>query len=139
MIKNNYLILDEEFNLYCKINKIEDTNKLAKKIFDRGFAIEKYGETPYQVKGQEKIIEKEIIKEVIVEKIIEVIKEVPVEKNIEVIKEVLVEKNVNDVCTDLIKENELLKLEIQKMTDALENFNKGTYLKNSNLNNLYSE
>lgn len=126
MVKNNCLILDNEFLTYCKINAINDVDKLAKKIFERGFTIEKYGEIPFQVKGQEKIVEKEVVKEVVVEKIVEVVKETPTEKNV-------------DVCSEILKENEKLKLELQKLTDALEGINKGTYLKSSNLNNLYSE
>ncbi len=130
MIKKYSLILDNEFYEYCRINKIEDHEKLAKKIFDRGFAIEKYGEVPKGFTGSSKIVEKEIIKEVIVE----VIKEVPVEK------EVVVTKIINDERVgDLIKENESLKLELKKITDGLEKMNKATFLKNSDMNNLYGE
>jgi hypothetical protein len=35
MIKKFSLILDNEFYEYCKANKIDDHEKLAKKIFDR--------------------------------------------------------------------------------------------------------
>jgi hypothetical protein len=45
------LILDSEFLEYCKLNNIEDPNKLAKDTFKRGFAILKFGETPSIVKG----------------------------------------------------------------------------------------
>lgn len=103
MKKKNSLILDDEFIQYCELNKIDNIEKLAKETFNRGFSILKYGETPKVAKGKEKVIEKEIIKEVIVEKQLppeikyiekEVIKEVPVEKVIEVIKEIPVEKIV---------------------------------------------
>ena len=99
MKKKSLLTLDDEFMKYCELNNITDTESLAKKIFQRGFTIEKYGETPSMAKGKEKIIEKEVIKEikvevikeVPVEKIVEVIKEIPVEKIVEVVKEVPVE------------------------------------------------
>jgi hypothetical protein len=50
MDKKNCLTLDDEFMQYCKLNNIEDIQKLARKIFNRGFAIEKYGEVPFSVK-----------------------------------------------------------------------------------------
>lgn len=109
MIKNDYLILDDEFLLYCKINNINNITNLAKKIFDRGFAIEKYGETPFDVNKNEKVVKKEI----------------------------LIENG--DICSEIINENISLKNELQKVNDVLEKINKGTYLKNSDLNNLYSE
>jgi len=43
MEKNNYLILDKEFLSYCKLNKIDDVEKLAKETFARGFMWLKYG------------------------------------------------------------------------------------------------
>jgi len=46
MEKKNYLILDDEFIHYCKLNNIEDIQKLAKETFNKGFTILKYGETP---------------------------------------------------------------------------------------------
>ena len=91
MEKKNYLTLDNEFLDYCRINNIKDPLKLAKQIFQRGFTIVKYGETPAGFSSEPTVIEKEVIKEVEkiieVEKIVEKIKEVPVE----VIKEVKVE------------------------------------------------
>jgi hypothetical protein len=142
MIKKFSLILDNEFYEYCRVNKIEDQEKLAKKIFDRGFAIEKYGEIPKGLKGNEKVIEKEVI----IEKIVEIVKEVPIIKEVSVVKEVPVEKEVivtktiNDGRVDeLLKENEQLKSELKKITDSLEKMNRATYLKNSDLNSLYGE
>jgi hypothetical protein len=100
----------------------------------------------------EKIVEViktiEIIKEVPVEKIVEVIKEVPVkvkgEKQVivkEVIKEVPVEKIIinDEELKRLSEENESLKNELSKITVALEKMNKAKYLKGSDLNNLYDE
>lgn len=124
MKKKNSLILDDEFNQYCQLNNITDIDKLAKEIFNRGFSIIKYGETPLGAKGKDIVREKEVIKEVIKEipvekivkvedktkinelltkiqqlenaspKIVEVIKEIPVEKIVEVVKKVPVEKIV---------------------------------------------
>jgi hypothetical protein len=84
----------------------------------------------------------EVIKEVIVEKkgktktvTKEVIKEVPVEKIIEVIKEV----SNNEEIEKLMKENEKLKTDLDKITSSLGNLGKGRYLKNSDLGSLYDE
>ena len=96
MKKKSSLILDDEFILYCQLNKIENIDKLAKDVFNKGFTQLKYPDTPVS-STKERIVEKEVIKEIPVEKIVEVIKEVPVEKI--VIKEVPVEKIV-----EIIKE-----------------------------------
>lgn len=95
MKKKYSLILDDEFLLYCQLNKIENIEKMAKDVFTKGFTQLKYPDTPIG-SSKERIVEKEVIKEVPVEKIVEVIKEVPVEKIVikEVIKEVPVEKIV---------------------------------------------
>jgi hypothetical protein len=47
MKEKNCLTLDKEFLDYCKLNKIEDVEKLAKETFNKGFTILKYGETPF--------------------------------------------------------------------------------------------
>lgn len=49
MEKKNYLMLDDEFLLYCKLNNIEDIQKLAKETFNKGFTLLKYGEIPKSV------------------------------------------------------------------------------------------
>lgn len=166
MKKKNSLTLDDEFIKYCEINQITDIEGTAKKIFQRGFTIEKYGETPTTAKGRDIEVIKEVIKEIPVEKIVEVIKtieiikEVPVEKIVEVIKEVPVkvkgEKQVvikevikevpvekiiinDEELKRLTEENESLKNELSKITVALEKMNKAKYLKGSDLNNLYDE
>ena len=46
MEKKNYLILDDEFIQYCKLNNIDDIEKKAKELFTCGFNLEKYGEKP---------------------------------------------------------------------------------------------
>lgn len=39
-------MLDDEFIQYCKLNNIEDVEKYAKQVFDRGFTVIKYGDKP---------------------------------------------------------------------------------------------
>jgi len=161
MKKTISLILDKEFIEYCGINKIDDIEKLAKQVFDRGFSLIKYGETPFGFKSDPKIIEKEIekiveipvevIKEVIVEKIIEVpveiIKEVVIEKVGEtkvVTREVPVQITKEIINTEeidrLTKENESLKEKLNLMTKSIESFGrKGKMMKNSNMSSLYDD
>jgi hypothetical protein len=164
MVKKNSLTLDNEFIQYCQLNNIDNVDKLANETFNRGFAILKYGETPNS-NVTEKIVE--VIKEVVVEKIVEVpvevireiIKEVPVEvikevkvkgKNTtkEIIKEVPIttivpdvekEKELNNQIDGLKKKNDELQLELDKLNNVLNKLNKGTYMKNSDLSNLYDE
>ena len=168
MVKKNSLTLDNEFIQYCQLNNIDNVEKLANETFKRGFAILKYGETPNS-NVTEKIVEviKEVVVENIIEKIVEVpievireiIKEVPVEvikevkvkgKNTtkEIIKEVPIttivpdvekEKELNTQIDSLKKKNEELQLELDKLNNVLNKLNKGTYMKNSDLSNLYDE
>jgi len=144
MKKKSSLTLDDEFLEYCRLNNIDDVEKLAKDTFNRGFTILKYGETPFGLKPTEKIIEKEVVKEVIVEveKIVnvEVIKEVPV--NVKGETEIIT-KEIKVVDTEEIdklkKQLQDKQEEINKLNDALNKFNKATFMKNSNLNTLYDE
>ncbi len=46
MVKKYTLTLDKEFIQYCELNNIKDIDKKAKEVFNRGFTILKYGETP---------------------------------------------------------------------------------------------
>ena len=104
----------------------------------------------------EKIVE--VIREVPVEKIVEVIREVPIEVKgdtqiitnevikevpVEIIKEVIVEVPLKIVDTKevdrLNEENIKLKEELEKLTNALNKFNRGSFMKNSDLNSLYDE
>jgi len=49
--------LDDEFLEYCKLNNIEDIEKLAKEVFNQGFTILKYGNIPtIDVKTETKIV-----------------------------------------------------------------------------------
>jgi len=153
MNKNYTLTLDKEFIQFCKLNNIIDIEKKAQEAFSRGFTIMKYGETPTSNKITEIIeIPKEIVKEVEVEKIVERIVEVPVEVIREVIKEVIVEKKGktitkeivkevvnNDEINRLIKENEKLSFELNKITSSLDRLGKGRYIKKSDNSSLYDE
>ena len=64
-------------------------------------------------------VEKEVVKEVEVEKVVEVVKEVPVEKVVEVVKEVPVEKEVVkevEVPVEVVVEKEVIKeVEVEKV------------------------
>ncbi len=123
MKKKTSLTLDNEFLQYCELNEIKDPEKLAKQVFDRGFSLLKYGETPTGAKSEPKIIEKEVIveKEIIkeVEKIVEKKVEVPVEVIKEVIKEVPVEiikEVIKEVPVEVIKE---VPIEIKGETQVI--------------------
>jgi hypothetical protein len=52
MVKKPSLILDDEFIQYCKLNDIEDIEKLAKEIFKKGFTMLKYGDRPGMVSNE---------------------------------------------------------------------------------------
>jgi hypothetical protein len=80
---------------------------------------------------------KEVIKEITVEKIVEVIKEVPVDRVVEkeIIKEVINTKQIDE----LTKENDKLKQEMAQITKALDGMNKAKFLKKSDLSDLYDE
>lgn len=113
-------MLDDEFLSYCKLNNIDDIDKLARETFNRGFTILKYGETPIKIQAPEpKIIEKvvEKIKEVPVEKVVTQIKEIPVEKVVEKIREVPVEKIV-EIVREAPKEKHFEKVIIEKYKDS---------------------
>lgn len=113
---------------YCSANNIDNVDDFIYKCFRQGFDIEKYGFLGKTLNEGEKdlikevIVEKqveipvEVIKEVTIEKIVEVIKEVPVdrvvEKVVEVTKEVPVEKVVikeivKEVPVDRVIEKEI--------------------------------
>jgi uncharacterized protein (UPF0335 family) len=162
-MQKSFLTLDNEFLKYCEINNIDNPEILAKEIFQKGFAIIKYGETPNGLRNQNTVIEKEIIKEVIVEKFIdrivekpiEVIKEIIKEIPVEVIKEVPIEikgdtqiitkeiiKEVinTDEVNRLTEENKKLKEDLDKITSSLEGLGRrGKMMKDSNMSSLYDE
>jgi hypothetical protein len=137
MKKRNLLTLGDEFLEYCKLNNVDDIEKMAKDTFQRGFTILKYGEIPSQGTP------KEIIKIQEVEKIVEVIKEVPIEIKGEtqiITKEIPITDEETIKKLELLQtENDKLKDELEKITKSLEKLNKGSYLKSSDLSNLYDE
>ena len=161
MNKKNYLTLDNDFIKYCEINNIEDSEKLAKQVFDKGFSLLKYGETPNGLNIEPKIVEKIVTKieyisdntqiDELSSKIIELenlhqreltirdneIKKLKtVNKPVETIKEII---NTEDVDR-LTKENEELKSKIDLMTKSIESFGrKGKIMKNSDMLSLYDE
>lgn len=118
-VKNN-----KEIYEFCMLNGITDINKFIQDCFKQGFDIRKYGLLGETLNEGEKdlikevIVEKrveipvEVIKEV--EKIVEVIKEVPVEKVVEVIKEVPVDRVVEKVV-EVTKEVPVEKVVIKEV------------------------
>ena len=81
--------LKNEILEYCKLNSIDNIESFIIKLITQSFTIEKFGENPIFVDKKNRIVEPEVIvKEVVVEKIVEV----PVEKIVEKIVEVEVEK-----------------------------------------------
>ena len=63
-ISNDLKTLSKEFIQYCELNDIDKIEELAHDVFERGYTILKFGETPSIARG------KEVIKEV--EKVVEV-------------------------------------------------------------------
>lgn len=124
MKKKISLTLDNDFQQYCELNNIEDPEKLAKQVFNKGFFLLKYGETPNGFKSEPTIIEKEVIREVIkeveVEKIVEKIIKVPVE----VIKEIIVEvpteiKGDTQVITKEVIKEIKVPVEVEKIVEII--------------------
>jgi hypothetical protein len=122
---------------YCYLNGIMDINSFVEKCFKQGFDIEKYGlladdsgktdgerekrvEIPVEVI---KYVDKEIIKEVPVEKIVEVIKEVPVEKIVEKIVHIYdkTPSELEDKISHLEKELESERRNFSTKTLEMEN------------------
>ena len=129
-------------------NRVREVIEVEKEVIKEIIVeVEKIVEVPIEVikeiiKEVRVEVPVEVIKEVIVEKkgktktvTKEVIKEVPVEKIVEVIKEV----SNNEEIEKLMKENEKLKTDLDKITSSLGNLGKGRYLKNSDLGSLYDE
>ena len=88
---------------YCESENIKDVDHFMFLCFKQGFDIKRYGLLGETLNEGEK----DLIKEVIVEKHVEIIKEVPVEKEVikEVIKEVVREVPVEKVVVrEVIKE-----------------------------------
>jgi len=112
---------------YCKLNNL-NSDDLIKKCYKEGFNIERYG-----LLGSNKT--KEVIKEVIVEKPVEVIKEVEVVKEVpvEVIKEIEIVKEVQlpPVEVEVIKyvDREVIKeILVETPVTNFDNFGYKTYI-----------
>jgi dynactin complex subunit len=136
--------IKDDINQYCKLNNIENVESFIIKVLKSGFDIEKYGllndTTPKIIEKEiEKIVYRDIIKEVpvveyveveIIKEIpIEIIKEIPVENGVikevivekEVIKEVIVEK---EVIIENKEKQKALESTIQKLRNELNEKNK---------------
>ena len=138
-IKNNKEIYD-----YCMHNGITDINKFVQDCFKQGYDIKKYGLLGKTLNEGEKDLIKEVIVEKRVEIPVEVIKEV--EKIVEVIKEVekIVEVPVEKVVTkieyisDKSSENELgekiakLEEEMSKKDEELAEFRRSLDISKQN-------
>lgn len=137
----------KEFDMYCKLNEIEDTDLFIIKCAKDGLTLDKYGVAPFLPKSQiqEVPVEKEVVKEVIKEVIVE--KEVEVEKivvkeidNTELLEELEnLKKKIGEKDTIINEQKE----EMKKMDDVLEHFKNVTvnrrakYMKTSNLDDTY--
>jgi hypothetical protein len=98
----------KDLKSYCKLNELDET-EIVKKSYLEGFKIEKYGLLGNTGGVQEKQVVKEVIVEKRVEIPVEVIKEVVkieyVEVPVEVIKEIFVEVPVEkEVVKEVVKE-----------------------------------
>jgi hypothetical protein len=95
----------DDIREYCRLNQIADIDGFITKMVRTGFTIEKYGYSPDASKPQQ-VVEKEVIKEVIRE--VEVVKEVPVEKIVEISNNEELNKYLEEI-RGLKEENEKLK------------------------------
>lgn len=96
--------LKDEIWEYCRLNDITDLNAFIIRMLRQGYTTEKYGPTPIKISGNpEKQVEKEIIVEKRVEVPVEVIKEVEkiIEVPVEIIREI-----IKEVPIEVIKEVE---------------------------------
>ena len=105
----------KDLKSYCKLNELDET-EIVKKSYLEGFKIEKYGLLGNTGGVQEKQVVKEVIVEKRVEIPVEVIKEVVKIEYVEVIKEIPIEKIVTktEYVSDTTQINELL-LKIQQL------------------------
>jgi pentatricopeptide repeat protein len=86
---------------YCKLNNIEDVEGLINKMLERGFQIEKYGETPIKINN-------EIVKEKIVY----------LNNDEEVLK-------MNDIIKDKDNEIEKYKVMVEELKEELNKIKNG--------------
>jgi hypothetical protein len=110
---------------YCKLNNIENVDGFIKKCFNTGFNIEKYGLLGKTLNEGEKnlktgvVEEKDLIKEVIIEKRVEipveVIKEVVVEKIITITNNKELEENIFHLNEQIESERKIFSTKIEEM------------------------
>ena len=112
----------KEIEMFCDLNKIDNSNEFLLGCLKGGFAIEKFGRTP--LKAGKEIVEKEVIKEV--EKVIEVekevIKEVPVEVEKIVTKTEYItdDTKIKNLLSKIEKLEEELKIKPKEVTIKVE-------------------
>ena len=111
---------------YCRVNSITNINDFVNKLIKQGFTIEKFGATP-------------VVKEKIVEKIVEV----PVEKIVERIVEVpvaMVDNEMTQKLTEKIAEIEELRKDLTESNDKITQLEKElTEEKKKNKKDIYGE
>lgn len=121
---------------FCELNKIEDIDGFIKKCFETGFNIEKYGLLGKTFNEGEKHLIKEVIVEKIVEVPVDVIKEV--EKIIEVPVDKIIEKII-EVPVDRIVEKEVYitdNIQVQDLSKKIENLKKEIDIKEDKIKEL---
>jgi len=107
---------EKEIKDFCRLNEL-DYMDFIKSCFNKGYQIEKYG--LLNINGQT-VIEKEVVKEVPIEKIVEIEKEIIIEKPIEIIKEVIIEKPIEIIKEVMVTNNEEINILLSKISE-LEN------------------
>jgi hypothetical protein len=139
--------LQKEFDLYSKLNEIDNTEEFIVKCAKDGLTLDKYGVAPFLPKSQiqEVPVEKEVVKEVIKEVLVE--KEVIVEKIVtkEIDNTELLDKLEECKKTTHEKNNKIKEQQnkIKEQDDVLEHFKNVTvnrrtkYMKTSNLDDTY--
>ena len=125
----NNRVLDQ-IKSYCSLNKIEDIDKFISDCFRQGFNIEKYGLLGNTLNDGEKhlkadeVEEKQVIKEVIVEKRVEIPVEVikEIEKIVEVPVDRIIEvEKIVEVPIEVVVEKEIIKeVPVEKIVTKIE-------------------
>ena len=139
--------LQKEFDLYSKLNEIDNTEEFIVKCAKDGLTLDKYGVAPFLPKSQiqEVPVEKEVVREVIKEVIVE--KEVIIEKIVtkEIDNKELLDKLEECKKAEEEKDNKIKQQQnkIKEQDDVLEHFKNITvnrrtkYMKTSNLDDTY--
>tara|TARA_R110000744_G_scaffold322404_2_gene428418 strand:+ start:61 stop:507 length:447 start_codon:yes stop_codon:yes gene_type:complete len=139
--------LQKEFDLYSKLNEIDNTEEFIVKCAKDGLTLDKYGVAPFLPKSQiqEVPVEKEVVREVIKEVIVE--KEVIIEKIVtkEIDNKELLDKLEECKKAEEEKDNKIKQQQnkIKEQDDVLEHFKNITvnrrtkYMRTSNLDDTY--